>query len=91
MERQIEFPFEAIFHHIVERSQLLKELAGEKAKEEMVEKWRSTNTVRTELLSRKDLVSKEEKGDKTTWRITNTVKTQSDFASNAYKCRFRKV
>ena len=40
--------FEAIFHHIVERSQLLKELAGEKAKEEMVEKRRSTNTVRTE-------------------------------------------
>ena len=48
---------------------MLKELAGEKAKEEMVEKRRSTNTVRTELLSRKDLVSKEEKRDKTTWRI----------------------
>ena len=34
--------FETLFHQIVQRGLLLKALAGEKSKEEMVDTWRST-------------------------------------------------
>ena len=37
--------FKTLFHQIVERSLLLKELAGEKSKEEMADTWRSTKEV----------------------------------------------
>ena len=70
--------FETIFRQIVERSLLLKELAGER---ELEDTWRisSTNNVRTDSLSWKDLASKNEKEDKSTWRITNTMmRTDSD-------------
>ena len=70
--------FETIFRQIVERSLLLKDLAGER---ELEDTWRisSTNNVRTDSLSWKDLASKNEKEDKSTWRITNTLmRTDSD-------------
>ena len=73
--------FETIFRQIVERSLLLKVLSGEKSRGELEDTWRisSTNNVRTDSLSWKDLASKKEKEDKSTWRITNTImRTDSD-------------
>ena len=73
--------FETIFRQIVERSLLLKELAGEKSTEDT---WRisSSNSVRTDSLT---LASKKEKEAKSTWRITNTVRTDSDLVSKVVK------